>query len=173
MEPGFAPTETKRQDLTSNAVMEQQQLNRMVQRFPPRVCRPMTAMKKSRKCMPVKIWCSTITAGSIVPSRQGAHSDHPCHGDRSAQHGLAGSSSGASSGAADGGRSCTGGSDSADRWICPDRLRAAIHGNDGAAARCAARSQANRQPWGQRGRGFRLKVRKRVLVRAPFKPLLA
>jgi hypothetical protein len=28
------PTETKRQDLTSNAVMEQQQLNRMVQRFP-------------------------------------------------------------------------------------------------------------------------------------------
>jgi hypothetical protein len=28
------PTEKKRQDLTSNAVMEQQQLNRMVQRFP-------------------------------------------------------------------------------------------------------------------------------------------
>jgi hypothetical protein len=28
------PTETKRQDLTSNAVMEQQQLNRMVQSFP-------------------------------------------------------------------------------------------------------------------------------------------
>src|SRR5580658_7714893 len=28
------PTEKKRQDLTSNAVMEQQQLNRMVQTFP-------------------------------------------------------------------------------------------------------------------------------------------
>ena len=31
---GLQPTEKKRQDLTSNAVMEQQQLNQMVQRFP-------------------------------------------------------------------------------------------------------------------------------------------
>src|ERR1700721_602287 len=55
----------KRQDLTSKAGMEQQQLNKRGRASPPLGCKPTMAILRSRKCTPEKIFCSTTTAGLI------------------------------------------------------------------------------------------------------------
>ena len=121
----------KRQDLTSNAVMEQQQLNQMVQRFP-------------RLGLQMDDGDQEIAE---MHAREDLLLDHYSWIDRSSGkvripiarameiivRGSPGSSRGADR-TIDGRRQGSGGDHAAYGWICPDGVRTAVHGDLGAAA---------------------------------------
>ena len=129
---GAQPT-GKRQDLTSNAVMEQNQLNQMVQRFPtPRLQtddgNQEIAEMHAREDLLLNYysWVDRSSGKVRIPIARAMQIDRA---ER-----TSGRSRGANQRTIDGGRSGSGRDRAAHRWICPDGLRAAVHGDPGAAA---------------------------------------
>ena len=121
----------KREDLTSNAVMEQQQLNQMVQRFPtPRLQTDdgdqEIAEMHAREDLLLDhySWVDRSSGKVRIPIARAM--------ELIAKHGLPVAPE-EQTRTLDGGRQGSGGDRAAHRWICPDRLRAAIPGDPGAA----------------------------------------
>ena len=146
--------------------MEQQQLNQMVQRFPtPRLQTDDGNQEIAEMHAREDLLARTTTAGLIAPAVRCAFPS-PARWRSLPKDGLPVAPE-EQTRTIDGRGSGSGGDRAADRWICPDGLRAAVLGDPGAAADA-------RRETGRAGRsGGETQLQLLALIRARLVVLLA